>query len=349
MAYALIVSAALVVVLAFLLVRASFVAGWLRWDLENAQRDAARMADAVSWWERHAAAMSEDARLCREREGEAVARAGAASSAVAFLRRLVGDSPETRGRIVSSADCSAAEIAQAQACGRFHADADGMGYVLRPGSADGADLAAHLQRRNQSLSRKLRNVRKAARCFMRAKEYALWEQGEGVAQAIERDAGKAARIAGLEAENARLRGLLEADPAVKRMTYSSAEGLEMDVSHWAVRHLAASLWDTFEEIGGPNFSTLVVHAGKEGEESRGPLEVTVRPMWGTKTPVELLTEWKGRAARLETALAGLLHRAEDAGGGGWVDPHLPDACRDARALLEEVAREREAGKGGAQA
>jgi len=49
------------------------------------------------------------------------------SSPEAFLERL----PAERGAIVSSADCSATEIAQAQACGRWHVNEDGMGYVLR--------------------------------------------------------------------------------------------------------------------------------------------------------------------------------------------------------------------------
>ena len=36
-----------------------------------------------------------------------------------------------RGAIVSSADCSVAEIAIARASGRFFVDDDGYGYVLR--------------------------------------------------------------------------------------------------------------------------------------------------------------------------------------------------------------------------
>ena len=45
---------------------------------------------------------------------------------------LLAELAAKRGSIVSSADCSEAEIAQARACGRFHVNADHMGFVLRP-------------------------------------------------------------------------------------------------------------------------------------------------------------------------------------------------------------------------
>ena len=38
-----------------------------------------------------------------------------------------------RGAIVTSADCSEMELAFARQEGRFHVDANGMGFVLRPG------------------------------------------------------------------------------------------------------------------------------------------------------------------------------------------------------------------------
>lgn len=51
----------------------------------------------------------------------------ALSEARNFLHRLKAE----RGAIVSSGDCSAIEIAEAQACRRFYVDEDGYGYVLR--------------------------------------------------------------------------------------------------------------------------------------------------------------------------------------------------------------------------
>jgi hypothetical protein len=47
--------------------------------------------------------------------------------ALAFLYKLA----EGGGAIVSSNNCSEMEIANAQACGRFFVDPDGLGYVLR--------------------------------------------------------------------------------------------------------------------------------------------------------------------------------------------------------------------------
>jgi hypothetical protein len=38
---------------------------------------------------------------------------------------------EARGAVVCSGDCSAAEVAAADACGRLFVDAAGLGYVLR--------------------------------------------------------------------------------------------------------------------------------------------------------------------------------------------------------------------------
>lgn len=37
-----------------------------------------------------------------------------------------------RGALVSSGDCSEAEIVIARVCGRFFVTDDGLGYVLRP-------------------------------------------------------------------------------------------------------------------------------------------------------------------------------------------------------------------------
>lgn len=59
-----------------------------------------------------------------------------AYGALAFLKRLCGVQGK-RGCIVSSADCSSAEIATAQASKRFFVDEDSMGYVLRPGEPNG--------------------------------------------------------------------------------------------------------------------------------------------------------------------------------------------------------------------
>lgn len=57
-------------------------------------------------------------------------RAKKAEEPAKFLFRLIN---ERRASIVSSADCSQFEIAQAAACGRFYVNEDGFGFVLRPG------------------------------------------------------------------------------------------------------------------------------------------------------------------------------------------------------------------------
>jgi hypothetical protein len=52
------------------------------------------------------------------------------------FEKLADDLAVLRGAAVSSADCSAMEIAQAQACGRLYVNAAGLGFVLRPAGRD---------------------------------------------------------------------------------------------------------------------------------------------------------------------------------------------------------------------
>ena len=108
-----------------------------------------------------------------------------------------------------------------------------------------------------------------------------------------------ARVAELEA-------LLAADPEVKRFTYTPEDGVEVELEHWAVRHIAASLWKTFEDDGGPNYLVQTVHG-----TPKGPMEVTIRPVWGNRrTPTMDLADAKKRIAELEALVATLADRCE---------------------------------------
>lgn len=105
----------------------------------------------------------------------------------------------------------------------------------------------------------------------------------------------------LQQEIDRLRGLLQADPVIKSLRYTSEEGLELEVQHWAVRLLVASLLDTFQQCGGQNFVTLNL-LSKEG-----PIEVTIRPCWGNrKTTAEVLDDLRQEIAGLRGSLAQVL-------------------------------------------
>ena len=48
------------------------------------------------------------------------------------MEQLFDDIVQHGGAIVSSGECSVGEIADVQACGRFHVREDGMGFVRRP-------------------------------------------------------------------------------------------------------------------------------------------------------------------------------------------------------------------------
>jgi hypothetical protein len=101
-------------------------------------------------------------------------------------------------------------------------------------------------------------------------------------------------IKSLQAEVERLQGLLSGDPKVIEAHFTPGESY-IDMQHWAVRLMACSLWKTFETEGGPNFLSMDVH----GFGDKGPIEVTIRPKWGTKTPTELLAEAKAELAKLK--------------------------------------------------
>lgn len=119
-----------------------------------------------------------------------------------------------------------------------------------------------------------------------------------------------ARAQAAEAENERLRGLLEAEPVVKRLEYTAEDGIRGEISHWAVRHLAASLRETFRRQGGENWAAMVVDfpPGPEGEEPLGPLEVTIRRKWGGKTPVQQVTELRAELAEAKRVAESLAAR-----------------------------------------
>ena len=93
----------------------------------------------------------------------------------------------------------------------------------------------------------------------------------------------------------RLRGLLSGPPKVTKFTYTPEDGVEVEIEHWAVKQLAASLWDTFDEDGGINFVVMDVH----GHE-RGTMEVTLRKVRGCeKTPAGLIAELRAEVERLK--------------------------------------------------
>jgi hypothetical protein len=107
----------------------------LRWaivvlTLANAQdpatpaEDALRAAKAAAF-EEAAMLAAEQARIWREAE----------ETNEGFLKKL-----RDGGNVVSSNDCSEAEVAYAQACGRIYVDEDGFGYIYRPKPAPPAGM-----------------------------------------------------------------------------------------------------------------------------------------------------------------------------------------------------------------
>lgn len=92
------------------------------------------------------------------------------------------------------------------------------------------------------------------------------------------------------------------EPKIKKMSYSPEEGFEVDIEHSAVRVLAASLWKTFEDSSGVNFVSMDV----DGLSDKGPIEVTIRPKWGTKTQTEIIKEMREVIAELIENVEGLM-------------------------------------------
>ena len=95
----------------------------------------------------------------------------------------------------------------------------------------------------------------------------------------------------LRAEVSRLNDLLHGEPKVRKFIYTAENGVEMEVQHWGVKAIAASVMDTFKTEGGPNFVTCTLDDGQ-----RGPIEVTVRPLWGTKSTAQVLDELRKELA-----------------------------------------------------
>lgn len=104
-----------------------------------------------------------------------------------------------------------------------------------------------------------------------------------------------ARVRELTAENDRLRGLLSGDAKIRRLEYSPETGLECEVEHWAVKHLAANF---FESLGNaPNFVTTTV-----SHPDHGAVEVTVRRFEGKPTAA-VLAELRAENDKLRAELA----------------------------------------------
>lgn len=100
----------------------------------------------------------------------------------------------------------------------------------------------------------------------------------------------------LMAEVKRLRAIHNEEPKFLGMEWDPKEGLEVKVEHWAARHLAVSLWDTFKKCGGENYVTMTLQGGSEG-----PIEVTIRPHWTSKkTPAMRIAELEEEVASLRT-------------------------------------------------
>lgn len=101
-------------------------------------------------------------------------------------------------------------------------------------------------------------------------------------------------IADLQAEIDNLREKLLGDPVIKKFHYTPEDGVEVEIEHWGVKMIAASLLDTFEQGGGPNFWTATLH-----DKDKGPIEVTVRPLRGTKSVAQVLDELRQELAQVK--------------------------------------------------
>ncbi len=93
----------------------------------------------------------------------------------------------------------------------------------------------------------------------------------------------------------RLRGLLSGEAIIKKMMYTPEDGVEVEVQHWAVKHIAADLATTLGPA--PNFVTMTLH-----HPDQGPIEVTVRRAWG-KTVAAVQAEQLAEIERLRAELA----------------------------------------------
>lgn len=105
-----------------------------------------------------------------------------------------------------------------------------------------------------------------------------------------------AKVREQEAEIERLRGLLSGEAIIKKMMYTPEDGVEVEVQHWAVKHIAADLATTLGPA--PNFVTMTVH-----HPDQGPIEVTVRRAWG-KTVAAVQAELKAEIIALRDQVIG---------------------------------------------
>lgn len=141
-------------------------------------------------------------------------------------------------------------------------------------------------------------------------------------------------LAGIEqlvAQSAELRKLMEADGEMTKLYLPDENGVQVEIQHWAIRVLGASLLHSFKDIGAVNFA--VYHIPSE----EGPLEVTIRKEEG-KTPAEVCAELRTEVEKLTKANLDLVARLDEAGRelerlrSGSCD----EGCRISRMLREDA-------------
>ena len=106
-----------------------------------------------------------------------------------------------------------------------------------------------------------------------------------------------ARLREAWAEIERLRGLMLGEGEVKHMTYSPEKGCEVEIEHWAVKHIARSLFETLGDA--PNFVTMTLsHPEHEA------VEIIVRRPEG-KPVATVQAELRAENTALRERLAGI--------------------------------------------
>lgn len=98
----------------------------------------------------------------------------------------------------------------------------------------------------------------------------------------------------LRAELDRLHGLMLGEGEVKHMTYSPEKGCEVEIEHWAVKHIARSLFETLGDA--PNFVTMTV-----SHPEHGAVEIVVRRP-ESKPVAAVLDELRAENAALQKQL-----------------------------------------------
>lgn len=112
----------------------------------------------------------------------------------------------------------------------------------------------------------------------------------------------------------RLRELLTGEGKVLSFSWTPEDGSECQIEHWAVKHLAASVLDSFKKSGAENFAIFTLHS------EVGALEITIRPKSSRKTPGDVISELRARVAFLEE----VLNVSKESAYGHFVKRHLGD-------------------------